>query len=362
MINRIPRLIKLLGLGCLSIILILEICLRMLPVTTGLGYQNTTLAEPILRATLPVVKHSLDWKFYQSQSRKVNNYGFPADLDYQQNTNPIAVIGDSYIQSLMLPYADTFPGQLGTLIDAQRERLGQRQNQPVYSFGVPGYSLAGYIGSAEYVSKNFQPRFFIFLLTKGDITDSLSTSAGFYFLNSRNLELDFQPNTSSHINRFLLKSSLMRYLNLHLQFNPINTLSQLTHYQATDLATTKPLDLSQVSTRLLDQLEQKSTVRPDNTIFIIDCDRDKIYHGQPQPQTAPDNQLSLFAKIAQARGYGIVDTLPLFSHQYQKSHRRLDFKPIDMHWNRDAHQLVAEAVYPVIKTKLTRIAPQSIAD
>ncbi len=350
-------LIKLIVLGCVGTILTLELILRMLPVSTGFGYQNTTPSEPVLRATLPVVQHSLDWKFYQSQTRKVNNYGFPDDADYQPNTHPIAVIGDSYVQSLMLPYSDTLQGQMSTLLDSSSERLRQRQNQPVYSFGVPGYSLAGYIGSAEYVSKEFQPELFVFLLTKGDITDSLSTkTSGSYFLNSRNWELEFEANGISRTNQFLLKSSLMRYLNLHLQFNPVYSLTQLINRTTITTATIDSPDLHQVSTKLLDRLEQKSTVRPDNTIFIIDCDRDKIYQRQPQPQTAPDNQLLLFAQIAQAKGYSIIDTLPLFSRQYQQSHRRLDFKPIDMHWNRDAHQLVAKAVYPVIRTKLARTA------
>ncbi len=347
MIKWIPKSIKLIALGCLSMILALEIILRMLPVSTGFGYQTTTLAEPVLRATFPIVKHSLDWRFYQSQIRKINNYGFADDADYAPNTNPIAVIGDSYIQSLMLPYSDTLQGQLGTLLD--------RKNRPVYSFGVPGYSFAGYIGSAEYVSKTFQPEFFVFLLTAGDIADSLSTkTAGSYFLNSRNLELNFEPSTPSRTNKLLLQSSLLRYLNLHLHFNPFSILTQFLPPETT--VPIKSPDLSQVSTRLLDYLEQKSTVRADNTIFIIDCDRDKIYQQKPQPQTHPDNQLTLFATIAQNRGYTVIDTLPLFSSQYQQSRRRLDFKPIDMHWNSAAHKLVAETVYPVMKAKLARLA------
>ncbi len=101
---------KFIGLGCVGMMLILEIVLRLLPVTTGFDYQNTTQADPILRAKVPFVKHSLDWKFHHFQTRKVNNYGFPDDVDYLPNNQPIAVIGDSYVQSLMLPYPDTLEG------------------------------------------------------------------------------------------------------------------------------------------------------------------------------------------------------------------------------------------------------------
>jgi hypothetical protein len=338
------RFMRLIGLGCLSAILCLEIMFRLLPVTTGFGYYDRIQSEPILRSALPSVNHSLDWKFHQVHTRKVNNYGFTDDTDYQLNSHPIAVIGDSYVQSLMLPYIDTLQGQLGTLLHSQ--------NHPVYSFGTAGYSLAGYIGSAEYASKTFNPKLFVFLLTEGDITDSLSTKiAGSYLLDAPELNLKFEPSTPNRINQLMLRSALMRYLKLHLQFDPVAGLKKPTSHKLTATVTDTPT-VSQLSHRLLDYLEQKSTVRSDNTIFIIDCDRSKIYQHQQQPQTEPDNQLTLFAQIARERGYRTINTLPLFTHQYQQSHRRIDFTPLDMHWNHDAHQLVSEAVYPVITAKL----------
>jgi hypothetical protein len=338
------RFIRLIGLGCLSTIVCLEIIFRVLPVTTGFGYYDRIQSEPILRSALPVVKHSLDWKFHQSQTRKVNNYGFTDDRNYTPKTKPIALIGDSYVQSLMLPYSDTLQGRLGTLMHAR--------DRSIYSFGTAGYSLAGYIGSAEYASKNFEPELFIFLLTEGDITDSLSTKiAGTYLLDSPGLDLKFEPSKPNRINQLMLKSALMRYLKLHLQFDPIAGLKKPTHPQPNNSLTDRE-HLSHLSNRLLDYLEQKSTARSNNTIFIIDCDREKIYHHQPQAQTTPDNQLAVFAEIAQDRGYRTIDTLPLFTTRYQQTHRRIDFTPIDMHWNRDAHQLVAEAIYPVVTAKL----------
>jgi hypothetical protein len=315
----------------------------MLPVTTGFNYQNTAQPDPVLRSKVPFTKHSLDWKFHQVQTRKVNNYGFPDDIDYAPNSKPIAVIGDSYVQSLMLPYADTLQGQLNTLL--------KQSNHPVYSFGVPGYSLASYIGTAEFASKNFQPQLFVFLLTEEDITSSLSTkTGGSYFLNPHDWKIEFKPTKPSRISQVILKSALVRYLIFHLQIKPPEP--------ATTATQTESIDVNRLSHRLLDYLEQKSTVRPHNTIFIIDCDRDKIYQRQPQPQTEPGNQLSLFAQIAQTRGYSTIDTLPLFTRQYQQSHRRLDFKPVDMHWNSATHQLVAQTVYPMISHKLARRAIQ----
>jgi hypothetical protein len=354
------RSIKLIGLGCALAIVMLELIFQMLPVTTGFAYQRTIESEPALKATVPFVKHSLDWKFHQATTRKINQYGFPDDHEYLPNKQPIAVFGDSYIQSLMLPYPDTLQGQLSA--------LQPKSQPPVYSFGVPGYSLAGYIGTAESATKKFQPQMFIFLLTKEDITDSLlaTKNVGSYFINSRKLGIEFEPYTgASRADSFMLKSALMRYLNYHLQLNPLSALLTLTGANAKASAGSKSLpvaktepNLAQLSNRLIDYLEQKSTARANNTIFIIDCDREKIYQGKQQPQTSPDNQLALFAQIAKDRGYQTIDTLPIFTRQYEQNHRRIDFTPIDPHWNSDANHLVAEAVYPVIKTKLADLSTQ----
>ena len=139
------RSIRLAILGCLITLFSLEIIFQILPVTTTIRYGNTTQSEPILRGTVPFVRDSIDWKFDRAQTRKLNNYGFLNDLDYSLNTQPIAVIGDSHIHSAMLSYSDTLHGQLSKLL--------HKPNPPVYSFGVSGYSFAGYIGSAEYASK-----------------------------------------------------------------------------------------------------------------------------------------------------------------------------------------------------------------
>ncbi len=354
------RSIRLIGLGCALAIVMLELIFQMLPVTTGFAYQPTIESEPALKATVPFVKHSLDWKFHQATTRKINEYGFSDDHHYLPNEQPIAVIGDSYIQSLMLPYADTLQGQLSA--------LQPKSKPPVYSFGVPGYSLAGYIGTAESATKRFQPQMFVFLLTKGDITDSLlaTKNVGSYFINSHKSGVEFEPYSGpSRTDSFMLKSALMRYLNYHLQINPLSAFLKLTGTNESasagdsSLSVAKPEpNIAQLSNRLIDNLEQKSTARANNTIFIIDCDREKIYQGKPQPQTSPDNQLALFAQIAKDRGYQTIDTLPIFTRQYKQTHRRIDFTPIDPHWNRDANHLIAEAVYPVIKAKLTALSMQ----
>ena len=120
---KIPKFVKLVSIGSIFTILLLEISLRVLPVTTYLNYQNVPQPDPILRTTEPFIQHSLDWKFHQSTIRKVNNYGFPDDVDYRANTSPIVTIGDSYIQSLMLPYSDTLEGQLGKLLEPKGSSL-----------------------------------------------------------------------------------------------------------------------------------------------------------------------------------------------------------------------------------------------
>jgi hypothetical protein len=39
---------------------------------------------------------------------------------------------------------------------------------------------------------------------------------------------------------------------------------------------------------------------------------------------------------------------PVFAAHWQQQHERLDFLPMDAHWNRVAHRLAAEQLLPLL--------------
>jgi hypothetical protein len=324
---------------------IVELLLQLLPVKTVNEYIKNNVQEPVLRSQSPYIVDSIGWKFSYPYQRRINNYGFVDDHDYIPNSQPIAVIGDSYIQSSMLSYPNTIQGQLAAKFDDQ---------VPVYSFGIPMYALAGYLGSAEYATKEFQPRAFVFLLNEGDVISSLAPQDGSYFLDRPDGELQFQePKSPKRITQLLRTSALYRYLYMHLKFDQV--VNRIIKPQSDPPAPNRKEEArnyEQVATRLLELFPQKTGVTTENAIFIIDSDRANL--SKPGLATSPGREeLLVFKKIATSKGYRVVDTHDLFTSHYQKTGQPLDLMPIDFHWNSKAHQLVADRIYPILDRMLT---------
>ena len=111
-----------------------EIVLRFLPVQSGLRTQPVNAENPVFHFTPERdVTFSRGWNFDLVNRRRVNNAGWVNDQHYrQQDETPLlAVIGDSYIEALMVPYDKTLYGRLA------RSLAGRLR---VYSFGASGAS------------------------------------------------------------------------------------------------------------------------------------------------------------------------------------------------------------------------------
>jgi len=112
-----------------------EILLRFLPVQSGLRSQPVTAENPIFRFTPERDStFSRGWNFDMVNRRRVNNAGWINDQSYRPDdqTPLLAVVGDSYVEALMVPYAQTFYGRLA------KKLAGQVR---VYSFGASGAPL-----------------------------------------------------------------------------------------------------------------------------------------------------------------------------------------------------------------------------
>jgi hypothetical protein len=334
----------LLGVGLSTIAL--EIGLRLLPVKTDHHFNSNNIQNPVLQAQAQKIVEPLDWKFTQAEHRKINNYGFVDDRDYQPGTAPVAVIGDSYVQSSMLPYADTIQGQLSQKLKDQ---------SPVYSYGIPGYSLAGNIGTAEYVSRTFQPRAFVISFTKGDVVDSVFSQGGSYYLNPDLQSLSFQNRDTSELQKLLSYSSLLRYIHSQLKFHPGRILSAKAVANNEVPSTDR---LKQKSATLLKYLAEKSGANASNTIFVIDSDREFIYGQKAQPE---NQEFQVFKQVAESQGYQVIDTQPLFEKHYRCTGRRLDFSPVDAHWNEEGHALIAKEVNSRLQPILAKYDKTQIA-
>ncbi len=113
-------------------LLALEIILRFLPVHDGFRTLAVNDANPILRYTPNrVITWSRHASFSMVNRTRINDRGFINDQDYEPDApGPLlAVIGDSFVEAAMMPYADTLHGRLA----ARLASAGR-----VYSFGTGG--------------------------------------------------------------------------------------------------------------------------------------------------------------------------------------------------------------------------------
>ena len=94
---------------------------------------------------------SRGWNFDMVNHRRVNNAGWINDQYYRKDDPAplLAIIGDSYIEALMVPYAQTLYGRLA-------EKLAGRLR--VYSFGASGAPLSQYLIWASHAVREYGAR------------------------------------------------------------------------------------------------------------------------------------------------------------------------------------------------------------
>ncbi len=155
------------ALSVLGALLVLETALRLLPVRESLEVQPVSSAQPCLHfKPNREVLYSTPWNFEVANRVRVNNYGFVNNQDYDHHsTTPLlAVIGDSYVEALIVPYEDTLHGRLATF-------LGNRSR--VYSFGSSGSALSQYLAYAQYAKDTFRPHAMLIVVVGNDFDESL---------------------------------------------------------------------------------------------------------------------------------------------------------------------------------------------
>ncbi len=138
-------------LACCLVALVLEGVFRLLPVNEGLRGLSVDEQNPVFRFTPHRESvYSRGWNFSIVNRVRTNNYGFINDHDYDPalTTPLLAVIGDSFVEAVMVPFAQTGVSRLADSVGAAGR---------VYGFGTSGSSLSQYLAYARYVRDSFHP-------------------------------------------------------------------------------------------------------------------------------------------------------------------------------------------------------------
>ncbi|MDR3163163.1 MAG: hypothetical protein LBT81_04820 [Helicobacteraceae bacterium] len=195
-------------LGALIALVMLEIFLRFFPVGESLFFQSVNEENPVFRAEPDRSGwYSKNWNFKHAARWRSNNDGFINDRDYKtpieretESTGLIAVIGDSYVEALIVPPRESFFERL------EKEMEGR---QLVYSFGFSGAPLSQYLIWARYAQETYKNDYLIVLVIGNDFDESLleykSAEGGHYYEKSEGglklKRVDFTPSIMGRVAR-----------------------------------------------------------------------------------------------------------------------------------------------------------------
>ncbi|HEY6454256.1 MAG TPA: hypothetical protein VIY90_03135 [Steroidobacteraceae bacterium] len=324
-------------LGAIAVIAMMELLLRALPVSTGLSYQASSAQNPVVRGKPNLdYTYSSGWNLRMVQHGHLNNFGFPAVDDYDPNAPNIIVVGDSYVESLMLRPAD----RLQVRLEQQLHHLVR-----VYGIGRSGSNLAQKLGAAKWAFSVFRPKVVIINLNDTDVASSLTSPAGdFYFsLRDKKCELLRTERPPEGLIGNLVRSSMLyHYLTANLRITV--TLRHIFGGGETALWQLYAPESAPIRARIaacvIQLLPELIHLPPERVIFVIGSDLDGVYGSLP----ARELDIDPVTAALELAGYQVVRSDPIFRKDYAIYHMPLSFRPVDDHWNARAQALVAAAV------------------
>jgi len=344
------RLLPLL-LGFLTMTLLVEFVLRLFPVSTGYNLGAVNAGQPIVHGA-PHFRYtySKDWNFDLANSGVLNNYGFRSSYDYAPDARSIAIIGNSFIQADAVVPKDTFTERLGSLLD-----------RPAFAVGGDGFSLADFLAASRWASATFGSRTMLVLLTTGDLSHSCMPHPGGHYLKSENgtmtLSLVDRP-PQTPLKAKLNDSMLFRYVydNLRAAANWSKGWRRLDDRgdAAPDPAGLAALlgctdrHYADTATQfLLKSFHDVENAHDARVIFVLAPG----YRREQLLAAGETRDVDVFGRRAALDGFGIVTLDAAFSDALS-SGVRLDFLPIDGHWNSTAHALAARVAARAISSSL----------
>lgn len=340
-------------------LLAFELVLRFLPVARAPAVAPATAADPIQRyvANAPFT-WSVGWNLQNVVRGGTNAQGFVANYDYDRSgTSPlVAVIGDSFIDALVVPFADTITGRL-------QQAIGARGR--AYAFAQSGAPLSQYVAYATHACETYRPERLVITIVGNDFDESLFARRqrnGFFHLHPKADGFDFALTPAppqGFSERIARNSALALYV-----FRNILTSGRIAPlligranadesrpaaYVGNTLAEASAARVAEgekVIGWFLDRLANSMCVEPKHTVLVVDAMRPEIYDPARLQAARPSYFGRMRTKLlddAAARGFRVVDLEQPFLTSFAKDNRRFE-SPIDNHWDDHGHAVATEAV------------------
>jgi hypothetical protein len=338
--------------GLLSGILALEIVLRFLPVNgKGIYGAEPTPAWPV-HHLIPNNQYlySMGWNFSDIRHGRINSLGYVAPFDYVLGSSGIVIVGDSFVESFMNDYSETIQGLLPDYL---------KQPMSVMQFGTSGAAMPDYLAVAGLIAEHFKAKWAVVVITGHDFDQGFHPSKGYYAWDAeRNPPITLTASEKrSEFTQWVRQLALVRYLRGNLDatlkglinFNDVADDGDISHRcKAVTLSTTDHYLVRE----FVKLLPARLSLDPSHVVLVFDSDRASLYAGasdtNPPCPTRNTEGLALLRSVALSEGVKVIDTMPLFQAYFERTGQRLDYSPVDKHWNGAAHRLVAQQVARVI--------------
>ncbi|HAP38117.1 MAG TPA: hypothetical protein DCQ94_00015 [Nitrospira sp.] len=355
-----PRMLAVasMALSLVALLLLLELGFRLLPVNEGLRGLSVDEQNPVFRFTPHRESvYSRGWNFSIVNRVRTNNYGFINDHDYDPalTTPLLAVIGDSFVEAVMVPFAQTGVARLADSVGAAGR---------VYGFGTSGSSLSQYLAYARYVRDTFHPTALTVVIVGNDFDESLRTYKNepglHYFAESPGGEL-----TLTRLDRpvpwwrdLVGGSSLAMYLYVNLEIRDVwkrfayrpgqSAISRprFVGNTAAEATAERVADSDRVIDAFLRQLPGMAGLPVSRIALVVDAPRPELYDASAL-EAVSDSYFSIMRAHlidrARAGGFEVVDMQPAFLADYAQRRLRFEY-PDDNHWNGTGHEVFARVV------------------
>ena len=343
------------AIGIVGFLVIAEILLRFLPVASGMSSRPVTAESPVFRFNSDRdFVYSKGWNLDLVNHGHVNNDGWVNDQDYHRDDSSplLAIVGNSFVEAAMVPYAQTFHGLLANFF---------RDKFRVYSFGASGAPLSQYLIWARYAVHQFKAQALVISVVSTDFDEShinYKWTPGFWYFApdpAGRLQLQLVEHRPGLIRSIVRHSALLRYLaiNMGVAYLPLRNWTTYyigyrdenlpPHYAGSTLADPEPARVAAsklaVDAFLRDLHDLDLPARC--VAFIIDGFRYPEVASQ-EAGTFFDILRKYFRDQAKARTYEVIDLDPIFFSRYRTTSERFEYP--DGHWNAAGHAVAAGAL------------------
>lgn len=286
---------------------------------------------------------------------RINGQGWNSGIgDYAVARRPgierIAIVGDSFIEALQVPYNRSVGEDLTADLAADGKQV------EAYRFAISGAPMSQYLQMIEHAVVRYRPDWVVVQIVHNDFDKSYRFKAGRYTSSFLKLRVEDGrvvgeiPPSPWHPGaiEWLRQTATARFFLYRWQVRPqllVNLLLPQAHATIaanTDITAVLADEpgVQAVTDYLFGRIDAAVHAMGARLLLTMDGDRYAIYRGSDSPALALNR---LAAATAARHHIPFLDLEPVFRADWQANHRRFDFDA-DGHWNEHGHKVAAAAI------------------